>query len=147
MNLIKMRKERVEIGIRDARKRVGMTQEELAATLGVDQTSIVAWERGKWSPRTKLLPTLAKVLRTTVDDLLAPDGVNDDAGDDYEIDAVEEEIKRLRKSEFVKLAQDEIRLRAAKQREMLCSLRRLEERGKQLAQMGVSRETQIDAGE
>lgn len=47
-----------------------MTQSELAQLLGVHQTNIVAWERGKWEPLARRLPGIAKALDTTVDELL-----------------------------------------------------------------------------
>ncbi len=61
------------MSIKTARKRKGMTQAELADLMHVHQTNIVAWERGNWLPRAKLLPVLAKELDCTVDELLAPD--------------------------------------------------------------------------
>lgn len=53
---------------------------------------------------------------------------------------VETEIKRLNKSQYVKLAQKEIRLRYARRRH-LYNLKSLEKRGKQLAAEGATLES------
>ena len=53
---------------------------------------------------------------------------------------VEAEIKRLNKSQYVKLAQKEVRLKY-KRRLHLYNLRSLEKRGKQLADEGVTLES------
>lgn len=53
---------------------------------------------------------------------------------------VEAEIKRLNNSQFVKLAQKEIRLKY-KRRLRLYNLRNLEKRGKQLAKDGYTLDT------
>ena len=56
-----------------AREKSGMTQRDLATTLGVDQSTVSLWEVGKTQPRAKLLPKLAQILKCTVDELLTPD--------------------------------------------------------------------------
>ena len=56
-----------------ARERSGMSQQELAQALGVDQSAVCLWETGKTKPRAKLLPALAKILCCSIDDLLAED--------------------------------------------------------------------------
>lgn len=58
------------ISIKEARKRKQLTQAELADLMGVHQTNVVAWERGKWLPRAKKLQQLATVLDCTIDELL-----------------------------------------------------------------------------
>lgn len=52
------------------RERAGLTQAEVAKTVGVDQSAVSLWERGKTSPRAALLPELARLYGCTVDDLL-----------------------------------------------------------------------------
>lgn len=47
-----------------------LTQEELAALLGVGRTVVTMWETGQNMPPTKYLVTLASVLGCTVDELL-----------------------------------------------------------------------------
>jgi len=55
--------------IRDKRKLVGLTQQELADKLKVDQTAISQWERGEAMPRAEKLPEIAKALGCTIDEL------------------------------------------------------------------------------
>ncbi len=58
---------------KSAREKSGMSQQELAQALGVDQSTVCLWETGKTKPRAKLLPTIAKILGCSIDELLAPD--------------------------------------------------------------------------
>lgn len=53
---------------------------------------------------------------------------------------VEKEIERLQKSEFVKLAKKEERMRF-RRRQQLYSLRLYEKKGKELAALGITMET------
>lgn len=53
----------------ELRLKIG-TQEELAARLCVDKSTISTWENGKRSPKTKDLPRIAEVLGVSVLDLL-----------------------------------------------------------------------------
>lgn len=57
-------------GIRAMRERAGLTQEEVAAHFGLDHSTVVGWEAGKWMPKTKRLVQLANLLDCTIDDLL-----------------------------------------------------------------------------
>lgn len=59
------------MSIKSARERCGMTQQDLAVTIGVNQSAVSLWEVGKTQPRAKLLPKLAEILGCTVDELLA----------------------------------------------------------------------------
>ena len=56
--------------IREARKAAGLSQGQLARMIGVTQGAISQWEMGLTNPKTSILPTVAKCLKTTVDDLL-----------------------------------------------------------------------------
>ena len=58
------------MGIKELRLAAGLTQEQLAKKMGLDQGAISHWERGKTSPLRKYHKKLAKVLGCTVDDLL-----------------------------------------------------------------------------
>lgn len=53
-------------------------------------------------------------------------------------DKLEEEIKRLSESEYVRLARKENRLKVEKQKQKLYVLRSLEKRGKKLSDMGIT---------
>lgn len=52
------------------RKARGMTQEQLAATLGVTNQSVSKWESAQCCPDIQLLPTLADQLGVTIDSLM-----------------------------------------------------------------------------
>ncbi len=55
-------------------------------------------------------------------------------------DEVEQEIERLKQSEFVKLAMKERRIKTDRRRKYLADLRWYEKRGKQLAAAGITSE-------
>ncbi len=55
--------------IRTARKRAGMGQAELAATLGIRQSSVSQWERGLTEPSKTHLTALMRILPSISDDL------------------------------------------------------------------------------
>ena len=59
--------------IKMLREVAGISQEFLANTLGLSQSTIAMWETGKNSPRANLLPKIAELLHCTVDDLLRED--------------------------------------------------------------------------
>ena len=61
-------------GIEKRRANAGMTQEEMANVLGVDRSTIAKWETGEAMPRADKLPTLAKLLGCTIDDLFCEKG-------------------------------------------------------------------------
>lgn len=61
------------MSFKKVREASGYTQQELAEKIGVDQSAVCLWETGKTSPRAKLLPTIAKLLNCTVDELLKPE--------------------------------------------------------------------------
>lgn len=55
-----------------ARDRAGLTQYEVAKKIGVDQSAVSFWERGKTAPRAALLPKIAALYHCTIEDLLQP---------------------------------------------------------------------------
>ena len=59
--------------IKEARISKGLRQKELAERLGVSSVAVCRWEQGKTFPNAKRLKTVAKVLDTTVEELL-PEG-------------------------------------------------------------------------
>ncbi len=50
------------MGIASKRRQLGLSQNDLAKMLGVDQTAVSNWEKGKAMPATKRLPVIAKIL-------------------------------------------------------------------------------------
>ncbi len=56
--------------IREARKRAGLTQEELAARAGLTQSHLSRLELGKYVPTLATLERLARALRIPLPDLL-----------------------------------------------------------------------------
>ena len=55
-------------GLRHA---AGLTQQQLAAAVGVKQSNIAFWERAAKPPRGEVLPALAEALGVTVGELLS----------------------------------------------------------------------------
>ena len=56
--------------IASLRKRKGITQSELGERVGVSFQAVSKWERGETLPDVMLLPDLAKVLETSIDNIL-----------------------------------------------------------------------------
>lgn len=56
--------------IRELRKRMGQSQEELAYAIGMSTNTIARWERGELVPRGTSLAKIARVLNTTSNYLL-----------------------------------------------------------------------------
>ena len=88
--------------IRENRKKLNLTQEQLANRLGVSFQSVSRWENGTTYPDMEKLPEIARLFDTTIDALLGFGGTNDKSY--YEIMAElekalevsdEEEICRL----------------------------------------------------
>lgn len=53
------------------RREMNMTQEEMAEKLGISAQAVSKWENDQTCPDISLLPALAKMLNTTVDELLS----------------------------------------------------------------------------
>lgn len=64
--------------LRNFRKRLGMTQEDVAEAVFVAPQSVSKWERGETAPDIELLPALAKLLSVSVDALLGVDRIHAD---------------------------------------------------------------------
>ena len=56
--------ENLEDRIREYRRVQGLTQKKMAKQLGVDQTTLAAWERGEHKPSKNLLPNLVQFFAT-----------------------------------------------------------------------------------
>ena len=54
----------------ELRKKKNISQEELAASLGITQGAISAYETGRWEPSITTIKKMAQVLECTVDELL-----------------------------------------------------------------------------
>ncbi len=57
--------------IKKQRKRIGMTQEEMANRLGVTAPAVNKWEKGNTLPDVALLAPIARLLGITIDELLS----------------------------------------------------------------------------
>ena len=55
--------------LKQLRERTGMTQKELAKSLGVDQSAVSLWEKGKTSPRADVAIRITQLLDCTLDDI------------------------------------------------------------------------------
>jgi DNA-binding XRE family transcriptional regulator len=55
--------------IKELRARYDLTQEDLAKMVGVRRETILFIEKGKYNPSLKLAYDIAKVLKTTIDEL------------------------------------------------------------------------------
>ena len=51
------------------RKRLDLTQQDVANKIGVSQACIAMWETGEAMPKADKLPELAKILGCSIDDL------------------------------------------------------------------------------
>ena len=57
--------------IRQRRRELSLTQEQVAAYLGVSTPAVNKWEKGSTYPDITLLPALARLLRTDLNTLLS----------------------------------------------------------------------------
>jgi putative transcriptional regulator len=55
--------------IKELRARHDLTQDDLAKKVGVRRETILYLEKGKYNPSLKLAHEIARVLKTTIDDL------------------------------------------------------------------------------
>lgn len=59
------------MNFKNLRIRAGLLQEDVAAAMNIDRSSVAKWESGEVKPRADKLPALAKLFGCTIDDLLA----------------------------------------------------------------------------
>lgn len=59
----------VEMRIRELREQRGLTQQELASSMGVVRNAVTNWETETTLPKTRQLPLLAEVLGVPIGDL------------------------------------------------------------------------------
>jgi len=62
-----------EVTLKDRRKRAGLTQAQLAGLVEVSRQTIIAIERGDYSPSVYLALRIARTLDTTVEELFPLD--------------------------------------------------------------------------
>ncbi|RDE14182.1 MAG: transcriptional regulator [Candidatus Thorarchaeota archaeon] len=55
--------------MKELRKEHGLTQEELAAMVGVRRETIVFLEKGKYNPSLRLARAVARALKCTIEDV------------------------------------------------------------------------------
>lgn len=58
------------MGFATERRKAGLTQKEVAGSLGVQQAAVCQWETGKTVPRLPMLQRLAALYGCSVDELL-----------------------------------------------------------------------------
>lgn len=63
--------------IKKFHNKAGLSQESVAAHVGVGRSAVAMWETGKTSPRAEALPKLATLLGCTVDELLTEQSAHD----------------------------------------------------------------------
>lgn len=63
--------------LREMRERAGMTQEELAAHVGVSRQTIISLEKGKYNPSITLAYSLSKVFSMSIEELFLLDEGSD----------------------------------------------------------------------
>lgn len=85
------------------RKEHGITQVQLAETLGVSQQTITAYETGRRRIQVSALPAIAKVLRVSVEDLIGEPRKAAKRGPTGKLQQQMEEVSRLprAKQQFV----------------------------------------------
>ena len=83
--------------IRENRKKMGLTQEEMANRLGVTAPAVNKWENNNSTPDIHLLAPIARLLNVTLDHLLS---FHEELGDE-EIDCLVKELdKKFEKEEY-----------------------------------------------
>lgn len=71
--------------IAELRKSKSMTQEELAARIGVSPQAISRWENSATMPDIMLLPVIANILDITIDELFSTDKATEINGQDFDL--------------------------------------------------------------
>lgn len=61
----------MEMRIRELREQRGLTQQELASSMGVVRNAVTNWEMETTLPKTRQLPLLAEVLGVPIGELFA----------------------------------------------------------------------------
>ena len=94
--------------IREKRKALSLTQEQIANSLGVSTPAVNKWEKGITYPDITLLPPLARLLKTDLNTLLS---FQDDLSDAEIVSFVNEVDRTVRDKDYdtaFKLAMEKI---------------------------------------
>ena len=94
--------------IREKRKALSLTQEQIANSLGVSTPAVNKWEKGITYPDITLLPPLARLLKTDLNTLLS---FQDDLSDAEIVSFVNEVDRTVREKDYdtaFKLGMDKI---------------------------------------
>lgn len=67
------------------RAEAGLTQEDVAAHLQKNRSTIAKWETGASSPSSKDLPSIARLYRCSVDDLFLPPELIDERNNPQDV--------------------------------------------------------------
>lgn len=60
-------------GLREQRKRAGLSQGELCSRIGADRRTYSNWEAARYWPNSYWLPLIAEALGCTIEDLFLPE--------------------------------------------------------------------------
>lgn len=71
--------------VREMRTKSGLTQEEVGKAVGVDSSTVGAWERGVAKPHYETMVRLADVLGTSVPELMGRRAVSDLPWDEVQL--------------------------------------------------------------
>lgn len=102
------------MSIKQARKKMGLNQKEVAAALGVSQPTVSDWEADRKMPTRKNLLRLSELLGVSVDTLLGVEGRQPPSDDEVKFalfgaadvdDDLLEEVRRF--AQFAKQKRDE----------------------------------------
>ena len=95
--------------IREKRKALGLTQEQVAERLGVSTPAVNKWEKGSTYPDITLLPALARLLETDLNTLLSFQAeLTQQEIDDF-VNAVDQVIKEQGYEQGFQMALDKLR--------------------------------------
>ncbi len=77
--MVNQERERLAARLKEYRKLIGLSQQELAKKINTPQTTISAWERGVIMPDANQLPDIASALNISFSELCGlPDEKNED---------------------------------------------------------------------
>lgn len=81
------------------RKKMGMTQEQLAERCGVSRAALAKWENGTTSPSLEMVDNISKIFNVTIDELLHDDmgNVPDNSIEKFagQLDRIEKKISNM----------------------------------------------------